>query len=114
MHADGERGGQIFQHTVRDINVEIDELIPIITACGELGLHIGIAEFGKGCLINLHISAARCGERFEFCAIGQDHIVPEQVHIRVGGIKRGLITAAEMQSAGTGNGDFRRGFGARF
>ena len=40
----------------------------MVAASGKLGLHFGIAEFGEGGLVDLHVSAAGRGQRFEFAA----------------------------------------------
>ena len=32
MHRHGERGGQAAQHAIGDVDVEIDELVPIVAA----------------------------------------------------------------------------------
>src|SRR5438045_2027399 len=85
----------------------------LVAARTSSGLHVRVAEFGKCCLVDLHIDAAGCGERAQLALERRNDIVPELVHVAVAVCRYGGITTAEMQRAGPWNGDLRQRAGAR-
>ena len=93
------------QNAVGDVDVAVDQHAPVVAARGERRLHVRIAELGERRLVDLHVGAAGGGQRGKLVVIGFDGVVPELIDIAVGVRGHGLVAAAEMQRAGTGNGD---------
>jgi len=103
--------GCVAQHPVGDGDIFVDQRAPVVAARLERGLHLRIAELGKGRLVDLHIAAAGIGERLQFLAERFDRVVPELVEVRVGARQHGRVAAAKVQCAGAGDGDLRNKLG---
>ena len=105
MHADPHALRCVFEHTVGDCDVLVDQRAPVVAARLQRGLHLGVAELGKGGLVDLYVTAAGFGECLQLAAERFHGVVPELVEVRVGGGENGGVAAAEMQRAGAGDSD---------
>src|SRR5215470_5878042 len=112
MHADPHALRRILEHAVGDGDVLVDQRAPVVAAGLQRGLYFGVAELGKGGLVDLHIAAAGLGKRLQLLAERLHGVVPELVEVLVGGGEHGSVAAAEMQRTGAGDRDLGNKLGA--
>ena len=99
--------GALLQHPVGHRDVGVDQLVPVVAARREGGLHIGIAELGERGLVDLHVAAAGLGERLELLAERCDRVVPELAEVADRRLQHRGVAAAKVQRARAGNRDLR-------
>src|SRR5262249_5544237 len=99
MHSDAKRRRRCAQDPVGDVNIIVDQPVPVVAARCQCRLYVGIAEFCEGRFVDLDIATARLRQSFEFPCKGVDDVIPDLFDIARGGREPGGIAAAKMQRA---------------
>src|SRR6185437_1272538 len=108
MHSNAQRLWRSSQHAVCDVDVSVDQLAPVITACCQRRLHIGIAELREGGFVDLHIAAAGPFKHVQFLGEGFNRVIPELSDVPISMGKHRFMTASEMQRTRSRDCDLRQ------